>query len=112
MRIALLWLVALSLGLLAAAPPADAHGRGRVRFGVIVGGPWFWPGYAWPHYYGYRERVVVERRGPTVYVEREADGAQRAPEDYWYYCPDSKTYYPYVKECESPWHRVAPQPQD
>ncbi len=112
MRIALACLLAIALGALAVAPPAEAHGgRGRVRFGVIVGGPWFWHGYAWPRPY-YHERIVIERPGPTVYVEKDADGAQRAPDQYWYYCPDSDTYYPYVKECASPWHRVAPQPQD
>ena len=29
---------------------------------------------------------------------------------YWYYCPDSKSYYPYVKECASKWERVPPTP--
>ena len=27
---------------------------------------------------------------------------------YWYYCPASKTYYPYVKSCEEPWQAVQP----
>jgi hypothetical protein len=109
---ALALLLAACLVALGMADPAEAHGRrGHVRFGVVVGGPWWWHGYAWPHY-PYRERVVIERRGPTVYVEKDADGVQRAPDQYWYYCPDAETYYPYVKQCASPWHRVAPQPQD
>jgi hypothetical protein len=112
MRNILISLLAIALGAFAVVPPADAHGgRARVRFGVFVGGPWWWHGYAWPHPY-YRQPIVIERRGPTVYVEKDPDGVQRAPDQYWYYCPDSDTYYPYVKECASPWHRVAPQPQD
>ena len=111
MRIALVSMLAVILGTLAAAPPAQAHGGGRVRFGVLIGAPLWWHGYGW-HYPYYRERIVIERPGPTVYVEKDPDGGERAPDQYWYYCPDSETYYPYVKECASPWHRVAPQPQD
>jgi hypothetical protein len=28
----------------------------------------------------------------------------------WYYCPDSKTYYPYVRQCASAWVPVSPTP--
>ena len=107
---AMAWLLAGCIGLLAFADSADAHGgRGRVHFGVIVGSPFWWY-HPWPPYPAYREQVIVERRGPTVYVEKDADGVERASDHYWYFCPDSDTYYPYVKECASPWHRVAPQP--
>lgn len=107
-----LWIliVVACVGTLALAEPADAHGRrGRAHFGVVIGGPLWWH---WPHYPTYRayERVIVERPGPTVYVEKDADGVERAPDQYWYFCPDTETYYPYVKECASPWHRVSPQP--
>jgi len=27
---------------------------------------------------------------------------------YWYFCPDSRTYYPYVLECASGWLAVVP----
>jgi hypothetical protein len=27
---------------------------------------------------------------------------------YWYYCPDSNSYYPYVSVCASQWERVTP----
>jgi hypothetical protein len=27
---------------------------------------------------------------------------------YWYYCSDSNSYFPYVKECVSEWERVTP----
>ena len=26
----------------------------------------------------------------------------------WYYCAESKAYYPYVNNCASPWQRVTP----
>jgi hypothetical protein len=110
MRRVLTLAVAAVIGALASAGPADAHGRrGRVHFGVVIGGPLWWHGYGWPHYPPY-ERVIVQRSGPTVYVERDADGVERDADQYWYFCPDSNTYYPYVKQCASPWHRVAPQP--
>ena len=40
----------------------------------------------------------------TQYVEVPAS------DGYWYYCPDSRSYYPYVRECASKWERVPPQP--
>jgi hypothetical protein len=109
-RRTLILAVAAAIGAVAVAGPADAHGRrGRVHFGVVIGGPLWW--HAWPHYPRYYdERVIVERQGPTVYVEKDADGGERDADQYWYYCPDSATYYPYVKQCASPWHRIEPQP--
>ena len=32
-------------------------------------------------------------------------------EGYWYYCPDTKTYYPYVQSCASRWQEVVPGTQ-
>jgi len=52
--------------------------------------PFWWPPYPY----------TVETR----YVEVPAS------DGYWYYCPDSKSYYPYVKECASKWERVPPKP--
>lgn len=106
---ALVLILAGCIATLAMASPADAHGRGGggVRFGVVIGAPLWW---GWHHPYPRYERVIVERPGPTVYVEKDADGLERDADQYWYYCPDSETYYPYVKQCASPWHRVAPQP--
>ena len=107
---ALALILAGCIGALALADTADAHGRrGRVHFGVVVGGPLWWGWHPWNYYPPY-QRAVVERQGPTVYVEKDADGAERDADQYWYFCPDSQTYYPYVSQCASPWHRVAPQP--
>ena len=107
---ALALILAGCIGALALVDTADAHGRhGRVHVGVVVGAPLWWGWHPW-HYYPPYERVIVQRSEPTVYVERDADGGERDADQYWYYCPDSQTYYPYVKQCASPWHRVAPQP--
>jgi hypothetical protein len=35
---------------------------------------------------------------------------QQQETSYWYYCKDSKGYYPYVKRCPSGWMRVVPTP--
>ena len=33
-------------------------------------------------------------------------------DDYWYYCPDSQTYYPYVQTCPSARVKVLPEPSE
>lgn len=113
MKRALVLIAVACIGALAIAAPADAHGGGRggggVRFGVAIGAPLWWGWHPW-HYYPPYERVIVERREPTVYVEKDAADEQRDADQYWYFCPDSKTYYPYVKQCPSPWQRVVPHP--
>ena len=127
-------LAALLMGALAAAPaiaggyyngPYRGHhgGYSGVRVGFYVGGPIGFPYYypSYPHFsypypaYPYYPAPVVVQQQPTVYVERPIQ--QSAPaaspqqmQGYWYYCADSRMYYPYVKECASAWQRVAPQP--
>ena len=119
-KAAALLMVALSGAMTAA--PAFAHGD-HVSLGLAIGwpgyggpgywGPGYWNGYwgpGWyypPYYYPYYYPPVVPS-SPPVYIER-GDASERA-DSYWYYCPDSKTYYPYVKECASPWQRVPPRP--
>ena len=92
------------------------HWHGSV--GIYVGAPFFGYGYGYPYYYppyypAYYPPVVVQQQAP-VYVEQNpqpAPSAQpSAPTGYWYYCNDSRAYYPYVNECPSGWQRVAPQP--
>ena len=95
------------------------HGGGfhhGARVGVFIGapafawgyGPYYYPPYYYPPAYYYPPVVA----SPPVYVERaDEQAAPAAPEaSSWYYCPESKAYYPYVKSCPSPWQRVAPQP--
>ena len=91
---------------LAATGVAHAH---DVRFGFAFGFPLYPPAsYYPPAPYYYPPAVVAP--GPTTYVERSEEAPPAPRSYYWYYCPDSKTYYPYVRECRSPWQRVSPQP--
>lgn len=123
-------LAAVALALLAGASTAafadrDWHGRGdwhdrgewhgrgdwdrggRVHFGFFFGAPLGWSDWDYPpSYYYYPPRVVVVPSSPPVYVQHPNAEAQR----WWYYCADSKTYYPYVKQCPGGWQRVTPQP--
>ena len=107
---------------------AQRHGaRVGVYIGVPVVGfgfhsyysPYYYPPYGYyPNYYPpyYPPPVVVQQQAP-VYVEQnpqQAPAAQPPAQSqstgYWYYCADSRAYYPYVKECPAGWQRVAPQP--
>lgn len=119
-----LFALALALTVGAFAAPAQAGGRyygghhhgyygSRFVFGFSVGAPWpYYSYYPYPYYapYAYYPPYVVQQQ-PQVYVEQpQAQPSQ--PSGYWYYCADSRAYYPYVKECASAWQRVAPQPQN
>jgi hypothetical protein len=102
----------------AQAVEALAHGgryQSRARVGVYIGAPvlvapFYYPYYRpYYYYYPYPPAVIVRPPAPTVYIEQ----GQPAPVQsgaYWYYCPDSQTYYPYVDRCAVPWQRVVPQP--
>jgi hypothetical protein len=103
-------LSAVLLGATVSAPALAWHHGGRVHFGVVIGAPfypWYYPPY--PYYY---PPVVVAPAAPPTYIEQGS--AQPAPsqqsQGFWYYCAESKTYYPYVKECPGGWQRVTPQP--
>ena len=100
-----------------ASEPALAHGgRSHVSVGVgfgfgypYWGGPWGpWGYYPYP-YYG-APTVVVQQ--PVTYVEQNPQAASTPAADagWWYYCDQSKGYYPYVRECPGGWQRVSPQP--
>jgi hypothetical protein len=109
MKRALLVLALIAGGI--ASLPAWAHhwGRARVHLGVVIGAPLFWHPwyYGSPYYYDYGPPVVV-RQEPPVYIEKAPAETQPDATQYWYYCPDSKTYYPYVKQCASPWQKQVP----
>ncbi|OGA43930.1 MAG: hypothetical protein A3G24_24095 [Betaproteobacteria bacterium RIFCSPLOWO2_12_FULL_62_13] len=85
------------------------HRHRRAHLGIFIGaplafGPWW---YAPPSY----PATVVVPASPPVYIEQgQAAPAAQDAQAYWYYCPDSKSYYPYVDRCAGPWQRVAPQP--
>jgi hypothetical protein len=101
----------------AVAGTADAqhfrhHNGGGVRFGVFIGAPvvpYYYPRYYYaPAYYPYYAPAVVLPSAP-VYVEQSAAAPAPTSSAYWYYCRESRTYYPYVQQCASPWQQVAPQ---
>lgn len=96
------------------------HKRSYHRSGVdvVIGGaywgpPWYYPSYYYPYdpyYYPYYYPPVVEvPSSPPVYIERSRPELSALP-NVWFYCPDSKTYYPYVKECKGGWQTVPAKP--
>jgi hypothetical protein len=104
----LLSAAALSIGLLAAGA-AHAHGHGGPRFGVdFVFGPWWWapPAYYYPPGYYYPPVVAA----PDPVYSASSTAQMPAPAAYWYFCPQSNTYYPYVSECPGGWQQVTPTP--
>jgi len=97
------------------------HGHGSFSGSVWIGpgwggwGPW-WGFSAYPYYYPYYypynyypyyygETPVAAEERPSAYVE---PAPRQEEEEYWYFCPDSKNYYPYVKKCPGGWLRVVP----
>ena len=111
------------------------YGYPRVSVGFAFGGPywgypywgypywgypgwgyagWGYPGYYYPSTYYYPQTAGVPP-DTTAYIERSeapAPPVQQAQptQGYWYYCPEPKAYYPYVKECAGGWQRVSPTP--
>jgi hypothetical protein len=117
-----LWLV-LVLAAAGAFATQSALAGGRVAVGIGIGVPvggyyggygYGWGphyGYGYPYYYSpyYAAPVVVQQQAP-VYIEQQPAAQPAQPSGSWYYCNDSRAYYPYVKECPAGWQRVAPQP--
>lgn len=102
-------LMGLAACLLAGSAWADrgyGHPRSSVQFGVYLGGPWVYPPY---HPYPVYVPVprVYEPPAPVIYIEQQP--ARTMEPGYWYYCNETRTYYPYVRECSGPWQKVAPQ---
>lgn len=108
-RVLILLILAIASG------SAFAHGRGgRVQLGLHFGfpigfySPWY---YAPPPAYYYPPApVVVQPASPPVYVER-SDVVPEGP-GTWYFCRESNSYYPYVKQCPGGWTRVPAQPSN
>ena len=103
------------------AAPAYAgggfHHHSHAHFGVVVGVPAYWyypsPYYYYPPYAYYPPYSSYPPAGApaAAYIERgDARAAPGPDQDSWYYCPETKAYYPYVKQCAGGWQRVAPQP--
>ena len=92
------------------------HYRGAMS--MAIGGPFWGPAWYYPSYYPYDPyyspyytSVVEVPSTPPVYIERsEPADDSSTPSGIWYYCPDSKAYYPYVMECPGGWQTVPAQP--
>lgn len=104
-KIMLLMLILVVL-VLVISVPVFAGGHVYVRGGVLIGpgwwGPWWWGGPYYPYPY-YASPPVVIQQQPPVYQ-------QQAEQYYWYFCPESRIYYPYVKQCPGGWQKVVPTP--
>jgi len=103
---------------MAVAQHHGGHYGGGARFGFYFGaplyGPAYYPYYPPVYYPPYYPPAVVAPSAPPVYIENSASQPATAPAqtqgNWWYYCNDSRAYYPYVKECPGGWQRVSPQP--
>ena len=80
------------------------HGGYGGHFGMSV---WVGPGLWWPYYPNYSYYPA-----PAARVEEQPDLnlQEREEESYWYYCPDPRGYYPYVRKCPQGWMKVVPNP--
>lgn len=111
------------LSLLILSFPFPSYGGSRVYVGVNIGvrhpyvvvhrpfwGPprvyryWGGPAVLVPFFYYYGPAPVIIREDPLANTQ-----ADQLQENYWYYCPDTQSYYPYVKSCPSGWMKVVPQ---
>ena len=73
------------------------HHYAPVFRGAIIASPLYAFPAPYPYYY-------APPPAPPVYM-------QQPDPHYWYYCPSSATYYPYVKECPGGWQRIVPSAQ-
>ena len=101
-------------GLLGLAGVAYGHRGGHVHGGphtrVFIGGTFFVPFYYPPPFYApyyYYSPPATQYVEPYQYVQPYPLPAQPS---YWYYCPESAAYYPYVLDCPGGWTRALPQP--
>jgi outer membrane protein OmpA-like peptidoglycan-associated protein len=74
--------------------------------------PYYYP-YNYPYYSPYNYPYNYPYAAPSVpqeYIERPEGETPSESADVWYYCPDSRKYYPYVRECPGGWQTVPAQP--
>lgn len=123
----------LLFGVAAAALVAVSGVAHAAHVGVYVGAgvPYYYPVAPMPYYYGPPPVVVappppqapdyieqgqaqaaapqMDTQGPANAPGGAAGSDQEGNSDTWYYCDDSQTYFPYVKECSSGWRAVPAQ---
>ncbi len=64
----------------------------------------------------FRQRFIAEfqKEFPALNAGVFAQQSQPMPpaspaSSFWYYCADSKMYYPYVRQCSTGWLKVVPK---
>lgn len=100
-------------------------GGSRLGFGIFIGAPllsyyaapyyapsyYYPPTYSYPPSYYYPPAVAGPAYAPAYAGQGTVQAAPvQAQANWWYYCADAKSYYPYVRECPAGWVRVSPQP--
>ena len=75
------------------------HSHGWVGAGIVFA-PAYWPWYAYP----YTPAPVYA--APPVVVEPAVAPSMNS--GYWYFCPDTRAFYPHVMECRSGWQAMVP----
>lgn len=91
---------------------AEAHGRshGGARLGlwigapIVLGAPYYYPSP--PAYYRYGPPVREYEPAPPPPV------VVTPPAPTWYYCRESRAYYPYVQDCPGGWDSVPARPPE
>ena len=110
--------VCLSLGLVSGAAAYGGHGgwhgggwHGGGWHGGWYGG-WYgpWYPYGYPYYYPYAYPYSYSYAYPDAYPSASVPVPSEPQQSYWYYCRDSKAYYPYVTSCPGGWVPVVPTP--
>jgi hypothetical protein len=91
------------------------YGWGGLGLGIALGSLYGLGYYSNPYYpapaYAYPAPAYTYPAPPAAYVEQGVPKVTPAqPQGDWYYCADSKSYYPYVRECPGGWQRVPSTP--
>ncbi len=113
MRALLLLTAGVVLGATSGAALAHGYYYGP-QVGIAIGVPGFWygPPYYYPPPFAYPPAIVVVPRQTYVPPPPQPMVPPVSPPAVatWYYCPESKAYYPYVAECPGGWQSVPAQP--
>ena len=103
----LIFFALLSMGVLPVY--AGGHGHGGHGHFSFSGGVWIGPGWGgWGPWWGAPYYPYYPYYAPQQSSEYVEQTPQAEEQTYWYFCPDAKNYYPYVKRCPSGWLKVIP----
>jgi hypothetical protein len=87
----------------------NGYHAGRRGWWWIVGPAWYWyPAPVYPYPDPYAPPLAIAPVAPAAPAAPVAPAAPAT--SYWYWCPDSRQYYPYVPDCRSPWQQVPARP--